>query len=98
MVMTSAEFMKLVPPYPRTRTGSEWLDPTCAMPYLSSNPFELTLDGCRVNSRRSLIDHGSEGIELRSFNMDFAPVERNCNTPGGATNHTTGCQVSELDV
>ncbi|KAI0780194.1 hypothetical protein C8Q74DRAFT_749566 [Fomes fomentarius] len=96
MTMTSwVEVMKLIP-RTRTRTGSEWVDPTRAMPYLSSNShlsyFELTFDGRRVNSRRSLIDHGSEGLELRSFDMDFAPVERNCNTPGGPTSHTTGCQ------
>ena len=35
---------------------------------------------CRVNSRRSLVDRGSEGIELRTLDLDVSPQLESCST------------------
>ncbi|KAI1791261.1 hypothetical protein LXA43DRAFT_1094644 [Ganoderma leucocontextum] len=50
-----------------------------------------------VNSRRSLVDRGSEGIELRSFDLDVSPQPGSCSTIEWADAERLGdCSTSRL--
>ncbi|RPD78424.1 hypothetical protein L226DRAFT_568067 [Lentinus tigrinus ALCF2SS1-7] len=58
-------------------------------------PVHANIVLCALNSRRSLVDRGSEGIELRSFDLDVAPRQEGNSetiqfaTPSGVVSSVT---------
>ncbi|TBU40547.1 hypothetical protein BD309DRAFT_870044 [Dichomitus squalens] len=86
LILTLAPMILLALPM---RNGLAWYP---VMTLLA--PVHTSIVLVAVNSRRSLVDRGSEGIELRSFDLDVAPRRPELNSTiefaemGGGTSTT----------